>query len=185
MHVKWKKLALWLLIAAIVLVLAVWIQRELAFREELRARPLPTALHPEVAEKSDELIRRAAAIGIDAVVTEGFRSAERQNELYAQGRTTEGSIVTQVEGGGSYHNYGLAIDFALLEEDGDISWDLERDANANGEPDWFEVAAIGKDLGFEWGGDWRRFKDYPHLELTYGLSIRELKNGWRPEDVME
>ncbi|MFP9170447.1 M15 family metallopeptidase, partial [Enterococcus faecalis] len=22
-----------------------------------------------------------------------------------------------------------------------------------------------KTLGFEWGGDWKRFKDYPHLEM--------------------
>lgn len=90
-----------------------------------------------------------------------------------------------MQGGGSYHNFGLAIDFALELEDGSVVWDLERDDNGNGESDWFEVAAIGKELGFDWGGDWRNFKDYPHLEMTFGLSIDELQSGWRPEDVMD
>ncbi|WP_088009177.1 M15 family metallopeptidase [Indiicoccus explosivorum] len=180
-----KRLFWAIAIIAAVLVLFVWVQRELEFRAERLARPLPVELHPIVAEKSQELIRRAEAIGIDAAVTEGFRSIERQNELYAQGRTAPGGIVTYAEGGESYHNYGLAIDFALLDENGDAVWDIERDGNDNGERDWFEVAAIGKELGFEWGGDWERFRDYPHLQLTFGLSMRELKNGWRPEDTME
>jgi len=54
-----------------------------------------------------------------------------------------------------------------------------------GEADWFEVARIGKELGFTWGGDWRGFKDYPHFEYTIGLSIRELQNGWRLEDKID
>lgn len=183
---KYAKAVLFLLLITVTGILVFsWIQGELEFREELRSRPLPSELHPEVAARSEELIQQAEEIGIDAVITEGFRSIERQNNLYAQGRTSEGGIVTHAEGGESYHNYGLAIDFALLDENGEISWDIERDANDNGEPDWFEVAAIGKELGFEWGGDWERFRDYPHLQLTFDLSIRELQNGWRPEDVIE
>ncbi|MGE7612534.1 M15 family metallopeptidase [Paenibacillus sp. NPDC101420] len=23
-------------------------------------------------------------------------------------------------------------------------------------------------MGFEWGGDWTTFKDYPHFQLTFG-----------------
>lgn len=65
----------------------------------------------------------------------------------------------------SYHNYGLAIDFALQKKDGSIIWDMEYDGNQNGKSDWLEVVEIAKTLGFEWGGDWKRFKDYPHLEM--------------------
>ncbi|PNB52989.1 peptidase M15, partial [Pseudomonas sp. GW456-E7] len=61
--------------------------------------------------------------------------------------------------------YGLAIDFALQKKDGSIIWDLEYDGNQNGKSDWLEVVEIAKKLGFEWGGDWTRFKDYPHLEM--------------------
>ncbi len=42
--------------------------------------------------------------------------------------------------------------------------------------------AIAKELGFEWGGDWDHFKDYPHLEMRFGLTINELKRGKRPPD---
>ncbi len=45
---------------------------------------------------------------------------------------------------------------------------------------WRRVGAIAKDMGFEWGGDWKSFKDYPHLQFNKGLSIAQLKNGARP-----
>lgn len=145
-----------------------------------RNTPLPTELHPIVAENRDILIQRAAAKGINLVITDDFRSAAEQDRLYARGRTEEGTIVTHVEGGESYHNYGLAIDFALKLDDGTVVWDLESDDNKNGKSDWMEVVSIAKELGFEWGGDWRGFKDYPHLEMDFDLSIRELQYGERP-----
>ena len=165
--------------------LFIWIQREIEFREELAARPLPDSLHPIVAEKSRELVAAAAEIGIDIVITDGFRTFAEQDSLHQRGRSSSGNIVTYAEGGESYHNFGLAVDFALRLDDGSVVWDIERDGNGSGRPDWFEVADIGKDLGFDWGGDWNRFKDYPHLEMAFGLSIRELQQGWRPEDKLE
>jgi peptidoglycan L-alanyl-D-glutamate endopeptidase CwlK len=165
--------------------LFIWIDREIENKQIREARPLPYRLHPLVEEKSEKLIEQANKISIPILITDGYRSVGSQNDIYGQGRTTEGSIVSYAKGGESYHNYGLAIDFALLNKDGSISYDLQRDANGNGESDWFEVARIGKELGFKWGGDWRRFKDYPHFEYTLGLSIHELQNGWRLEDKIE
>ncbi|MFB1082871.1 M15 family metallopeptidase [Jeotgalibacillus sp. JSM ZJ347] len=153
--------------------------KELEHREELRNRPLPQGLHPVVEEKRDELIRRASDEGIEIIITDGFRSFEEQDAIYAQGRTREGNVVSNAKGGESFHNYGLAIDFALQTED-DVIWDLGYDGNENGESDWMEVVDIAKDLGFAWGGDFRGFKDYPHFEMRFGLSIRELKRGERP-----
>ncbi|QQK76981.1 M15 family metallopeptidase [Salicibibacter cibarius] len=129
-------------------------------------------LHPYVKKQKDELIERAEAIGINVVITEGYRSHERQDDLYAQGRAESGDIVTNAEAGESYHNYGLAIDFAIENGDGEIIWDIEYDGTESGEPDWLEVAEIGEELGFEWGGHWN---DYPHLQMDFGLSIEELQ----------
>ena len=165
--------------------LFVWIEREIENKRIREARPLPSGLHNIVEEKSMELVEQANKIGIPILITDGFRSIESQNEIYEQGRTSSGAIVSYAKGGESYHNYGLAIDFALLNQDTSISYDLQRDSNGNGEADWFEVARIGKELGFTWGGDWRGFKDYPHFEYTLGLSIRELQNGWRLEDKID
>lgn len=173
-----KKLIILLCIAGV----GGWlIYKELEHRAELRNRPLPQGLHPVVEEKRDELIRRASDEGIEIIITDGFRSFEEQDAIYAQGRTREGNVVSNAKGGESFHNYGLAIDFALQTED-DVIWDLEYDGNENGESDWMEIVDIAKDLGFTWGGDFRGFKDYPHFEMRFGLSIRELKRGERPEE---
>lgn len=142
--------------------------------------PMPEGLHPVVEERKNQLIHKAAASGIDVVITDGFRSAEEQNRLYEKGRTSGGNIVTYAKGGESYHNFGLALDFALRTPAGDILWDMNYDGNGNGQSDWMEVVQIAKSLGFEWGGDWPRFKDYPHLQMDFGLSIADLQAGKRP-----
>lgn len=151
-------------------------------KRELANRPLPTELHPIVAEKTDRLVEQAAQKGITIRITAGFRSIDEQDMLFSRGRTNDGSIVTNARGGQSYHNYGLAIDFALELENGEVIWDLQYDGNENGESDWMEVVEIAKELDFTWGGDWERFPDYPHLQMTFGLSIRDLQRGYRPGD---
>lgn len=146
---------------------------------------LPTKLHPVVEKKKNRLMEKTSSVGIDIVITEKWRSIEQQNILYAQGRSSDGTIVTHAEGGESYHNYGLAIDYALRDVNGKVIWDISYDGNNNGKKDWFEVAEIAKDLGFEWGGDWRNFKDYPHLQMDFGLSIHQLQKGLRPDIKQE
>ena len=143
---------------------------------------LPEGLHPIVEEQSKQLIQQAAEKGIEVVITDGFRSAEDQDKLYEKGRSAEGEIVTYAKGGQSYHNFGLAVDFALKTPDGAIIWDRQYDRNTNGVADWTEVVDLAKTLGFEWGGDWEQFKDYPHLEMNFGLTIADLQNGERPPD---
>ncbi|WP_294750560.1 M15 family metallopeptidase [uncultured Exiguobacterium sp.] len=137
-------------------------------------------LHPAVEAGAKDLIRVAhSCYNIDIKITQGYRSIQQQNVLYEQGRSEAGEVVTNARGGESMHNYGLAIDFVQL-VNGKISYDLEYDGNQSGKSDWREVAEIGKALGFEWGGDWKRFVDYPHFEMTFGYSLDELKTGERP-----
>ncbi|MEH7181072.1 M15 family metallopeptidase [Neobacillus vireti] len=143
---------------------------------------LPTELHPIVRERADQLIQQSAAKGIVIMITDDFRSAEDQNRLYEKGRTAEGNIVTHAKGGESYHNYGLAIDFAIKTPSEEVIWDRQYDGNKNGKGDWNEVVELAKALGFEWGGDWSQFKDYPHLQMDFGLTLAELQNGKRPDE---
>ncbi|MEH7010367.1 M15 family metallopeptidase [Neobacillus niacini] len=150
--------------------------------EQDQVVPLPTDLHPVVKERSDQLVLQAAKKGIVVLITDGFRSIEEQNRIYEQGRTVEGNIVTNAKGGESYHNYGLAIDFALETPSGNVIWDRQYDGNQNGMADWSEVVQMAKSLGFEWGGDWKDFKDYPHFQLDFGLTIADLQNGQRPDE---
>ncbi|WP_310549940.1 M15 family metallopeptidase [Paenibacillus glufosinatiresistens] len=154
-------------------------------------------LHPAVLAATLTLIKRCYATGIPIVITQGLRTIQAQNELYAQGRTQaqlqaagitgvtarpDLPVVTNARGGYSYHNFGLAVDFALLANDGkQVSWDLNRDANANRRKDWDEVVEAAKKLGFEWGGDFVSIHDAPHLEMTFGLSTAELRAGNLPK----
>ncbi|MDR7079801.1 peptidoglycan L-alanyl-D-glutamate endopeptidase CwlK [Neobacillus niacini] len=144
---------------------------------------LPTELHPIVRERSDQLVQQSAAKGIVIMITDDFRSSEDQDRLYEKGRTAEGNIVTHAKGGESYHNFGLAVDFAIKTPTEEVIWDMQYDGNQNGKGDWNEVVELAKALGFEWGGDWSQFKDYPHLQMNFGLTLAELQNGERPADT--
>lgn len=137
-----------------------------------RLRDEVVALYDEIAEalKGRAICR----------FTHTFRTFAEQNKLFAQGRTAPGKIVTRAKGGQSYHNYGLAIDVALLvdaDKNGTFetaSWDTKTDFDQDGRADWMEVVDIFKRYGWEWGGDWR-FRDMPHFQKTLGKSIVELQ----------
>ncbi|MDI3525845.1 MAG: peptidoglycan LD-endopeptidase CwlK [Tenuifilum sp.] len=132
-------------------------------------------LHPKVRDEVlsiyHELVRQKVPIRI----TDTLRTFEEQEELYSRGRTKPGKIVTKAKPGRSYHNYGLALDFCLLMNDGKkASWSRTADLNANQKADWEEIVALFKHYGWEWGGDWASFKDYPHLQKTFGFSTSQL-----------
>lgn len=111
-----------------------------------------------------------------------LRTIKEQNDLYAQGRTKTGKIVTNAKGGQSVHNYGLAFDIVLLyDKDGNgtfetASWDLNTDFDKDKIADWMEVTNYFKSCGWEWGGDWKSFKDYPHFQKTFGHTVSALKS---------
>lgn len=113
-------------------------------------------------------------------VVQGLRTFAEQNALYAQGRTKPGPIVTKAKGGQSLHNYGVAIDFAILhDKDGngsyeELSWDTVADFDRDGVFDWQEVVASFEAAGWEWGGKWRTFKDLPHCQRTGGWTWQQL-----------
>lgn len=116
--------------------------------------------------KFDNLLRafiiEANRQGLHVDVQMGYRSFKKQDELYAQGRTTKGNKVTNSPGGLSWHNYGLAAD-VVFKKDGQWSWSEEHD--------WKKLGEIGKKSGLEWGGDWKN-PDRPHFQYTNGLGIR-------------
>ena len=94
------------------------------------------------------------------IVTESYRSPERQDELYTHGRTAPGPVVTYKRGGESNHNKlpAPALDVAFLLADGSVSWSgllLSK----------FARLMKAADARVHWGGDWPKFKDRPHFEV--------------------
>jgi peptidoglycan LD-endopeptidase CwlK len=114
---------------------------------------------------------------------EGLRTWDQQDELYAQGRTSPGNIVTNARGGDSWHNYGLACDYVLDAQPDkpgiQWSWDTRADVDANGHNDWRDMASIAVACGMESGFFWTRFPDLPHVQNRFGLSIADAKELYR------
>jgi peptidoglycan L-alanyl-D-glutamate endopeptidase CwlK len=131
-----------------------------------------------------KLIEYAYKAGIEMKFTAGKRTFAEQDALYAQGRTKPGAIVTNAKAGSSIHNYDMALDFVLIVPGTKgVTWDLHTDYNNNRTSDWLEVVALAKLFGFEWGGDWTSFKDYPHIQMMFGMSLSDLKAGKKPSDA--
>jgi hypothetical protein len=120
-------------------------------------------VHPTLARKIRALERTLLTKGIQIEVVQGLRTFKEQDELYAQGRTKPGLIVTRARAGQSEHNYGTACDVCPF---------------LNGKPQWNDrkafltIGAEAQKLGLEWGGAWKKFVDLPHVQLNSPPIIR-------------
>ena len=86
----------------------------------------------------------------DIFITETYRSQARQDELYAQGRTKPGKIVTNAKK--SNHTSREA-------------WDLYFTSTGYNDVSKFDKAGkIARTLGITWGGDFKTITDKPHFE---------------------
>ena len=133
-------------------------------------------LHPRLQTKIQELIDKCAEQGYKIKISECLRTIKEQDDLYAQGRTKKGNIVTNCKGSSynSMHQWGIAFDF--YRADGKGSY-YDKD-------NFFtKVGRIGQSIGLEWGGSWKSIKDTPHFQLPdWGSTVTKLKKQYgRPE----
>lgn len=128
-----------------------------------------TMCHPQLQLLANKLVTECKKQGLIVKLGECFRSVAEQDALYAQGRTTKGSIVTNARGTSysSMHQWGVAFD--VIRNDGKGAY--------NDSDNWFsKVAKIGKSLGLEWGGDWTSPVDKPHFQIPqWGSTPTKLK----------
>lgn len=95
--------------------------------------------------------------GLKVLVTQTLRDDEYQATLYAKGRTTAGSIVTNSKTT-TYHGDGLAFDICK-----NVKGQEYSDAAF-----FKKCGEIGKKVGFSWGGEWKTFTDKPHFQWDEG-----------------
>lgn len=128
-------------------------------------------VHPDLVR----VVTRAAVIATtadDFTVLEGVRTPERQRQLYAQGRTKPGKVVTWTMNSNHFRNaktgFGHAVDLAPFP----IDWnDIARFDRLAGLV--FRAASI-EGVTIRWGADWDRDgkprergeSDSPHFELV-------------------
>jgi peptidoglycan L-alanyl-D-glutamate endopeptidase CwlK len=131
-------------------------------------------LHPAVGMKARRHLQLCEEAGIDLLVTSTYRDNESQAELFAQGRTKPGRIVTKANAGESYHNFKCAYDVVPLRAGKPVWTTSGADAKL-----WLKVGELGELAGLEWGGRWK-FKDMPHFQYTAGLTLAGLRAGGIP-----
>ncbi|KAF5066175.1 D-alanyl-D-alanine carboxypeptidase [anaerobic digester metagenome] len=91
--------------------------------------------------------------GLEVLITETYRSQERQNWLYEQGRTRAGNIVTWTKQ--SNHT-------------GRMAWDICKNVRGQEYSDatfFAKCGEIANKLGITWGGTWST-PDKPHFEIN-------------------
>lgn len=135
-------------------------------------------VHPKLIELMKKAISDSP---YDFKIVQGLRTAEYQNELYQQGRTKPGKIVTKLDGYNRKSNhqakadgYGHAVDIAVCghyDQNGDYvkyMTDAEMFDNKKLVEISRHVKAVAKEMGLEivWGGDWKTLYDTPHYELV-------------------
>lgn len=109
-------------------------------------------LTPSAQEACKTFLYECEQQGLKVKITETYRSQERQNELYAQGRTKAGQIVTWTKN--SRHTSRRA-------------WDICQDIKGKEYSDtafFRRCGTIAKELGITWGGNWNK-PDMPHFEI--------------------
>lgn len=107
-----------------------------------------------------------AVYGYTLRISSGFRTVAEQDELYNQGRTVNGHIVTEALGGKSIHNFGFAVDVV----------DRWKEYNVN----WDRITKMAEYCGLEPSGE----GDVSHFEHRHGLTTDQFLAGMRPEPLI-
>lgn len=140
-------------------------------------------LHPIIRDEVSKIISECDSelTGRAKIrITQGLRTFEDQAQLYAIGRTKPGKKVTNAKPGQSIHNYGLAVDICLMINGKTASWDTAKDWDNDQIADWYECVKIFAKCGWDWGGNWKNFKDLTHFEKkSIKTKTSEIKLTWR------
>ncbi len=117
-------------------------------------------LHPYMRQRVQQVLQQMDAEGLGFRIFEAYRSPERQQWLFAQGRTRPGGKVTNAEAWKSFHQFGLAVDLVQFGPHG-WSWDDSGGHAA----DWKRMQDIVAGAGL------RTLKfERPHAELPVSLA---------------
>jgi peptidoglycan L-alanyl-D-glutamate endopeptidase CwlK len=114
-----------------------------------RSEKALVGVHPDLVA----VTKRAAELMPGGfIITEGMRTKERQRILFAKGLSKTMN---------SRHLVGLAVDFAPL-IDGEVTWKTPAFLPVIKA---FKTASADLKIPIVSGGDWKTFRDFPHIEL--------------------
>jgi peptidoglycan LD-endopeptidase CwlK len=129
-------------------------------------------LHPRAQKVARDFMARAMTVlglqGYTVQIISGTRTYDQQAELYAQGRSKAGRIVTNAPAGYSNHNFGIAFDIGIFDAQRRYIDDLPAQGGLLQQTVtklYRSLGPIGVAMGETWGGNWKSFTDEPHYEL--------------------
>lgn len=140
----------------------------MAFALGARSLEKLVGVHPDLVR----VVRTAISLTTqDFMVLEGVRTKARQLELYAQGRTRPGPVVTWVKVSNHFaqaDGYGRAVDLVPFPVDWGTLSKFDAVAKA------MFAAAQAEGVAIRWGADWDKDgkprekgeSDSPHFELA-------------------
>lgn len=124
----------------------------------------PLLLEPVTRAAVAAIIAEAAALRVTYKISETYRSAERQTDLFRGGHT-QLSLV-------GVHHFGLACDLVCIEA-GKAKWDAHH---------YDLLGALAHKHGLVWGGEWHGFPDLDHVQrITLADQGRLLFGDWYPD----
>jgi hypothetical protein len=115
------------------------------------------------------LARTEAATNRKWAISDARRTMVQQRDIFAQGRTKPGKVVSNAKPGQSAHNFGYAVDLWPLKADGEFDWGASRKL-------FDAMGAIAVELGLTWGGNFKSILDLPHVECA---KWKERQAAWK------
>lgn len=125
-----------------------------------------SSLDNRMGRKVGKVIDSLKEQGFRPKIVYAWRSVAVQAELVAQGNSkVKFSFHNAQKKDGTPNAY--AVDII------DRRWAWQKEAEQNGF--WQALGKAGKEQGLYWGGDWRKFKDWAHLQLFPNGKLSEIK----------
>lgn len=130
-----------------------------------RSKKALVGVHPDLIKVVELAHDLALQNGLDFIIHEGCRTLAQQRKNVAKGvsQMLKSRHIPGADG------YGKAVDFIpVTDTDGDgdeeitFAWPAFYPI-----ADCFKTAAKTLNIPIEWGGDWKSFKDGPHIQLPW------------------
>lgn len=130
----------------------------MTYKLSARSRARLIGVHPDLVQ----VVERAITVTTtDFSVVEGLRNIQTQRRYFQLGKSKTMNSRHLPHGP---DQLGHAVDLAPW-IDGTISWDEDHFAPV---ADAMKKSAYALGIDVEWGGDWARFVDMPHFQLSWG-----------------
>jgi peptidoglycan L-alanyl-D-glutamate endopeptidase CwlK len=143
---------------------------------DARSEACIMTIQPDAQRKAREFLNAATALPLTYKIISGTRTYAQQDALFAQGRTKKGPVVTHAKGGQSNHNFGIAWDVGIFDDNGKYL----TGATHEEEQAYIDLAThiLENVTGLEWGGNFHDFVDRPHYQLATGQAVAAVRQAF-------